>query len=176
MPARFSQTGQPDDLFRRIRARLSAGRYRRQIVSAVILPKSAACFDGRLQMQLPADFRVRSYKKDKAVFVGQRSGLRLTVMRMPFSVPLSRLTAADLCGAMSGVLPEAVGLPELRRGLLHRFHTLTARWDSAVLYLIRVRGVLYLLLMTGITPQNADAVMPVLRAVGLRPDVNRKTV
>ena len=160
MPVRFS-----GHLFRRIRAKLSAGTYRRKIVSAVILPRSAACCGGRLELQLPADFRVRSHEADKTVFSGSKSGLRLTVMQMPFSARLFRLRAEEL----AGVVPQAGGaLPRLRRGFLRRSPTLTARWENAVLHLIQVRGTLYLLLMSDITPQNGETVQPVIDSVRFR--------
>ena len=172
MPVRFSQAGRPDDLFRRIRERFSAGRYRRKVVSAVILPKLTSCFGGRLQMQLPADFRVRSYQKERAVFSGTKSGMTLTALRMRFSVPVFRLTAEEL----SAVMQKAGlrGVPELRRGFLRRAPTLTASLDDAVLHLIQVRGTLYLLLMTGITPENGAPVPPVLASVRIRPAQNAK--
>ena len=174
MPARFSQAGQPDDLFRRIRARISAGRLRRNVVSAVILPKMTACFRGRVQLQLPADFRVRSYQPDKAVFSGTKSGLSLTVMQMRFSVPVFRLTAEELAAVTAKAGLD--GLPELRRGFLRRSPTLTASLNDAVLHLIQVRGTLYLLLMTGITPQNAGTVQPVFSSVRIRPQSNSKHI
>ncbi|MBQ5334357.1 MAG: hypothetical protein J6Z45_00250 [Oscillospiraceae bacterium] len=171
MPVRFSQTGGAAGLFRRIRAKLSAGRFRRAVVSAVILPRTAACFDGRLELQLPADFRVRVHETDKTVFAGSKSGLRLTVMRMPFQAPLFRLKAEELAAAF----PQSGGaLPVLQRGFLRRSPTLTASWESAVLYLIQVRGTLYLLLMTEITAQNREAVLPVFASARVRPEANQK--
>ena len=88
-----------------IRDWFNARKVRRELISVAVLPRRASCFRGVMEFQLPADFRIRRKTESRTEFSGSRSGMELLVMRMPFSVNVRCITAADLQLAFRHVLP-----------------------------------------------------------------------
>ncbi len=144
--------------------------------TVLFLPKRARCFHGRLLLSLPADFRVNAQRRDTVVFTGSRSGLRMTVMRMPFRRPLHSISAMDLQLAFRRLsLPEK--FPEMKRGFLRYSPTLTAIWsagtyktEKTVLHLIQVQKTVFLLLFRNVAPENEDYVSAVIYAASVMKD------
>ena len=84
-------------LFLRAQAWLHRRRPRFSRKSEVILlPQRVRCFGKRLLLSLPADFYAEQQKKGQILFAGSKSGLQLTVMRLPFKRPLHSISAMDL--------------------------------------------------------------------------------
>ena len=83
----------------------------------ILLPQRVRCFGKRLMLSLPADFYTAEQKKGQLVFSGSKSGLQLTVMRLPFKRALHSISAMDLQLAF-GQLPLPDRLPALKRGFL----------------------------------------------------------
>ena len=76
----------------------------------ILLPQRVRCFGKRLMLSLPADFYTAEQKKGQLVFSGSKSGLQLTVMRLPFKRALHSISAMDLQLAF-GQLPLPDRLP-----------------------------------------------------------------
>ena len=142
--------------------------------SVVMLPKRAACFDGRITVSLPPDFKQEKKQKGQYSFIGGTSALRLTVMQMPFQRNVRRIAPLELQVAFRHLISPTLR-PALTRGFLHRSPTLTAVWQRSdkqktVLHLIQVRRTVYLLFLEGVRSQNADYVQPILDAVSIKAD------
>ena len=171
MPAQDQTRG----IFPRARAWLSRRRPRSHVVSAVVLPRSARCFRGALYLRLPHDFV--SAQSDSPVLTGRKSGLRLTLMRLPFRPPLRSITPLDLQIAFRRVIPPYVH-PELTYGFQRHSPMLTAVWTQhfrerkkppktvkTVLRLIQTRGTVFLLLFENVTDGNDVTAEAVLASV-----------
>ena len=163
----------------------------RRAESVVILPKRAVCFHGALALSLPADFHAESREKDQLLFTGQKSGLQMTVMRMPFSRPLREVTAADLQISFRKLLLPSL-TPKLQYGYLRHSPTLTAVWvhppakkklrrgnvdvtleqgeEKTVLHLIQVRQTVYLLLFRHVTAELDATVNAMIYSVSADPE------
>ncbi len=159
--------------------------------SVVILPKRAVCFHGALALSFPADFHAESREKDQLLFTGQKSGLQMTVMRMPFSRPLREVTAADLQISFRKLLLPSL-TPKLEYGYLRHSPTLTAYWvhppakkklrrgtvnvtleqseEKTVLHLIQVRRTVYLLLFRHVTAELDATVNAMIYSVSADPE------
>jgi hypothetical protein len=164
---------------------------RRKAESVVILPKRAVCFHEALTFSIPADFRPENRKRDLLVFSGERSGVQLTAMRLPFSRPLHGVTAADLQISFRKLVPPTL-LPEIRYGYLRHSPTLTASWvhppakqklkrgnvnvtlekgeEKTVLHLIQVRQTAFLLLFRHVTAENGAMVNAMIYSVSVDPE------
>ena len=139
----------------------------------ILLPQRVRCFGKRLMLSLPADFYAVEQQKGQIVFAGSKSGLQLTVMRLPFRRALHSISAMDLQLAF-GQLPLPERLPELRRGYMRYSPALTAFWDAeksekekTVLHLVQVRKTVFLLLFRQITPENEADVNAIIYAMSL---------
>lgn len=139
----------------------------------ILLPQRVRCFGKRLMLSLPADFYTAEQKKGQLVFSGSKSGLQLTVMRLPFKRALHSISAMDLQLAF-GQLPLPDRLPALKRGFQRYSPVLTAFWDAAgpekektVLHLAQVRETVFLLLFRHITAENESAVNAIIYAMSL---------
>ena len=157
----------------------------------MILPKRAACFRGALTLSLPADFQADTARKDLPFFTGERSGLQLTVMRLPFSRPLRGVTAADLQISFRKLVPPSL-TPALQYGYLRHSPTLTAVWvhppakkklrrgnmnvtleqgeEKTVLHLIQVRQTAFLLLFRHVTAEQEPTVNAMIYSVSADPE------
>ena len=161
-------------LFLRAQAWLHRRRPRFSRKSEVILlPQRVRCFGKRLLLSLPADFYAEQQKKGQILFAGSKSGLQLTVMRLPFKRPLHSISAMDLQLAF-GQLPLPDRLPVLKRGYMRYSPVLTAFWDAAapekektVLHLAQVRETVFLLFFRQITAENEAAVNAIIYAMSL---------
>lgn len=149
-------------LFRRMRTWLHRGHPSSvpKPLSLVILPQRASLFSDRLLLSLPADFRAVKGSRRNSIyrFAGEKSGLRLTVMELPFSRKLQRVTSFDLQSAFRHILPRSPA-PQITHGFLRHSPTLTAEWGvvrKTVLRLIQVRKTVYLLYFENVEPANAD--------------------
>ena len=164
---------------------------RRKAESVVILPKRAVCFHEALTFSIPADFRLENRKRDLLVFSGERSGVQLTAMRLPFSRPLHGVTAADLQISFRKPVPPTL-LPEIRYGYLRHSPTLTASWvhppakqklkrgnvnvtlekgeEKTVLHLIQVRQTAFLLLFRHMTAENGAMVNAMIYSISVDPE------
>lgn len=138
----------------------------------VLLPKRIVCFGKRLQLSLPADFRVDGQRADGIAFAGQQTGLTLSVLSVPFRRPLQSVSAVDLQMAFSELsLPSH--LPELRRGFLRHSPTVTAEWSGApahektVLHLIQVQKTVFLLLFRNVTAETEPYVQAMIYAASV---------
>ena len=139
----------------------------------ILLPQRVRCFGKRLMLSLPADFYTAEQKKGQIVFAGSKSGLQMTVMRLPFKRPLHSISAMDLQLAF-GQLPLPDRLPVLKRGYMRYSPVLTAFWDAAgpekektVLHLAQVRETVFLLLFRHITAENEAAVHAIIYALSV---------
>ena len=184
------QTPKQDGLFRRAAEWLRRQLPGRRTQSVVILPKRAACFQGALTLSLPADFHADSREKDQLLFTGQKSGLQMSVMRMPFSRPLREVTAADLQISFRKLLLPSL-TPRLQYGYLRHSPTLTAVWvhppakkklrrgtvnvtlekveEKTVLHLIQVRRTVFLLLFRHVTAEQDPTVNAMIYSVSADP-------
>ncbi len=140
-------------------------------LSLVMLPKTAALYDGRLMLSLPADFRAVKGSRSSGMyrFTGEKSALRLTVMELPFTRKLQHITAFDLQTAFRQIVPRSPA-PKLRHGFLRHSPTLTAEWGivrKTVLRLIQVRKTVYLLLFEEIAPANAAYAEAIIHAASV---------
>lgn len=147
-------------------------RGQRKVLSVAVLPRRASCFRGELTFQLPADFRTRRQTADRTEFSGSRSGMKLTVRRMPFSVPVRSLTAADFQLTFRNILPMRT-IPSVQYGFLRHSPTVTAVWRSGtdtrtLLHLIQIRGTVYLLLFTDIPADGLAAAESITQSAELR--------
>lgn len=162
----------------------------RREASVVILPKRASCFHGALAISLPSDFHADSREKDQLLFTGQKSGLQMSVMRMPFSRPLREVTAADLQISFRKLLLPSL-TPKLEYGYLRHSPTLTAVWvhpakrkklrrgnvdvtleqgeEKTVLHLIQVRKTVFLLLFRHVTSAQEATVNAMIYSVSADP-------
>lgn len=139
----------------------------------ILLPQRVRCFGKRLLLSLPADFYAEQQKKGQILFAGSKSGLQLTVMRLPFKRPLHSISAMDLQLAF-GQLPLPDRLPVLKRGYMRYSPVLTAFWDASapekektVLHLAQVRETVFLLFFRQITAENEAAVNAIIYAMSL---------
>ncbi len=148
----------------------------------ILLPQRVRCFGKRLMLSLPADFYAVEQKKGQIVFAGSKSGLQMTVMRLPFRRSLHSISAMDLQLAF-GQLPLPDRLPELRRGYMRYSPVLTAFWDASgtakektVLHLAQVRETVFLLYFRQITAENEAAVNAIIYAMSLNsvPETNNQ--
>ncbi len=139
----------------------------------ILLPQRVRCFGKRLMLSLPVDFYAVEQKKGQIVFAGSKSGLQMTVMRLPFQRALHSISAIDLQLAFEQLhLPER--LPELRRSYLRYSPALTAFWDAAktekektVLHLVQVRETVFLLFFRRIPPEHEATVNAIIYAMSL---------
>lgn len=169
-----AQKPQRESLFLRARAWLQRRRPRSaRGAEVILLPQRVRCFGKRLLLSLPADFYAVSQKKGQILFAGSKSGLQMTVMRLPFRRPLHSISAMDLQLAF-GQLPLPDRLPELKRGFMRYSPVLTAFWDAGgpekektVLHLAQVRETVFLLLFRHVTAANEAAVNAVIYAMSL---------
>ena len=165
--------------------------FRHKAESVVILPKRAVCFHEALTFSAPADFSPESKKRDLLVFSGEKSGVQLTAMRLPFSRPLHGVTAADLQISFRKLVPPML-LPEIRYGYLRHSPTLTASWvhppakqklkrgnvnvtlekgeEKTVLHLIQVRQTAFLLLFRHMTAENGAMVNAMIYSISVDPE------
>ena len=179
-----------DGLLSRAAAWLHKQNPFRREASVVILPKRASCFRGALAISLPADFHADSTEKEQLLFTGQKSGLQMTVMRMPFSRPLRDVTAADLQISFRRLLLPSL-TPKLEYGYLRHSPTLTAYWvhppakkklrrgnvdvtleqgeEKTVLHLIQVRKTVFLLLFRHVTAAQEATVNAMIYSVSADP-------
>ena len=169
-----AQNPKQEDFFLRAREWLHRRHPRFTRRSEVILlPQRVRCFGKRLLLSLPADFYAEQQKKGQILFAGSKSGLQMTVMKLPFRRPLHSISAMDLQLAF-GQLPLPGRLPELKRGYMRYSPVLTAFWDAGgpekektVLHLAQVRETVFLLLFRHITAENEAAVNAVIYAMSL---------
>lgn len=139
----------------------------------ILLPQRVRCFGKRLMLSLPADFYAAEQKKGRIDFAGSKSGLALTVMKLPFRRQLHSISAMDLQLAF-GQLPLPDRLPVIKRGYMRYSPVLTAFWDAAgpekeknVLHLAQVRETVFLLLFRHITAENEAAVHAIIYALSV---------
>lgn len=174
-------------LFSRVRAWLRQKQsHAKTEDTVVLLPKRAACFRGALELSLPADFCVDSQQRDQLVFVGNKTGLRMTVMQIPFRRPLQNLEAIDLQIAFRHIIPPREQ-PVLSHGFLRHSPTLTAVWthgekhaqfmrgsvavtlhkkaEKTILHLIQLRRqTVFLMLFHAVTAENEPYIHAMLHA------------
>lgn len=155
-----------------LRKWFSAGRKRRNVVAVAVLPRRAACFRGAAEFQLPADFRIRRQTDTRTEFSGSRSGIKLLIMRMPFSAPVRSLTAADFQLTFRRILPMH-SAPDVRYSFLRHSPAVTAVWQSAaekytMLHLIQRQGTVLLMLFTEIPADGLGTAEGVVQSVQLR--------
>ncbi|MCR4760903.1 MAG: hypothetical protein K5705_11675 [Oscillospiraceae bacterium] len=165
-------------------------RLRHRDDTVVILPQRAVCFHGALTFSLPADFKLSDKKKDLLMLESAKTGLQLTLMRLPFNRPLRRLTAADLQLSFRKLIPPEI-VPELRYGFARYSPTVTASWqhppvkrklrrgnidvtleqgaEKTVLHLVQVRKTAFLMLFRHVAPEYEAHVNAVLYSVSVDP-------
>lgn len=163
-----------EGLLARVRKRLFRRQPRFSSAPAVILPKLAVCFDKKLSVSLPADFEQIQNSQNCQLFKGEKSGMYLRLMRIPFRLPLQDLTVTDVQIGFRNLI--SVNLrPEVTHGYLKHSPMLTAVWthppaqkqfmrgnvevtlkkgeEKTVLRLIQVRETVFLLLFTDVSPE-----------------------
>lgn len=159
MPIRDPEHGL-DALLRRL------GLKRDKVVSVAFLPRPASVFEGAVRFQMPQDFRIAEYTREKAVFRGKDRQYRLTVTVMHFAARLSRVKAEDLTETFSSLL-HVSGYPQLRRSKEDKFTALRADWaaEGCVLYLIQVQQTAAVLLWEHIPQARAGECDAMIRSV-----------
>lgn len=175
----------PEGFIPRLGAWLSRSHPRRfRKSTVVILPKSARIFGGALYLRLPQDFV--PVRGRQPVLTGKRSGMRLTVARVPFSQPLRHITALDLQIAFRRIITPHT-LPEVTYGFQRHSPTLTAVWnvrrgdrkspqnqEKTVLRLIQVRKTAFVLLLEHVTTAHEATAEAIMLAASADPDIGMR--
>ena len=144
------------------------GLLRKKVVSVAFLPRQASVFEGAVRFQMPPDFRISEYTKNKAVFRGRDRNYRLTVTVMHFTARLSRVKAADLTESFSALL-HVSGCPQLQRTKQDKYTALLADWEAegCVLYLIQVQQTAAVLLWENVPQERRSEPEAIRRSVAV---------